>query len=316
MAPPADPSLDKLLARLALTAASEPDHFEGPPSSEDGVDATFGGHFLGQAVVAANATVEQPPADEHQGRYLHSLHAYFLRGGRPGESFDIEVDRVRDGRSFCTRRVRTCQDPGKLQFELLASYAAGAPESDTPELAPRPAIDLDDLPRPEDLPSYGELMRSLDPLPLPEEWAFRDYGLDIRTIAAPWAPDGPTEHHGLRFWVRAKPGLVPSTNAGTANLHAALLAYQSDESLADCVAVPWGKTWGSPDVVFVSLDHAMWIHRPVDLDQWLLFDQEPIVVARERGLATASVWTADGQLVASVRQEALLRLGELRLGDG
>ncbi len=296
----ADPALTALLRQLELTPQEQPDTFVGPGSTDDGVDATFGGHFLGQAVAAANATV----ADD---RLLHSIHGMFLRAGRPQEPFAITVDRVRDGRSFSTRRVHIEQDPAKPQFELLASYTASGDDS-SPSTPARVPFDISALPAPEDLPTYDVLMRSLDPLPLPEPWAMRDYGLDVRTIAAPWAPDGPTEAHGLRFWVRAKPGLTPMVDAPSANLHAVLLAYQSDESLADCVAVPWGKTWGSDGVVFVSLDHAMWLHKPIDLNQWLLFDQEPIVVARERGLATGSVWTAQGDLVASVRQEALFRL--------
>ena len=88
------------------------------------------------------------------------------------------------------------------------------------------------------------------------------------------------------------------------------LAYQSDESVADNIAVPWGATWGSPGVVFVSLDHAMWFHRPIDLNHWHLIEQRPVTVGHGRGLAIASVWTVEGQLVASFTQEALLRLGE------
>ncbi|MEL6981972.1 MAG: hotdog domain-containing protein, partial [Actinomycetota bacterium] len=125
----------------------------------------------------------------------------------------------------------------------------------------------------------------------------------VRTINAPWAPDGVSEHDGIRLWVRAA-GPLPADH----HLQAAILAYQSDESLADCVAIPWGGTWGSPGVLFVSLDHAMWFHRPFDLNDWLLIDQRPVTVGGARGLATASVWSGDGTLVASTTQEALFRL--------
>lgn len=290
-------ALDRLIEVLSPTPTGT-DRFEGIGSVDDGVDATFGGHFLGQAVAAALATVEPE-------RRLHSLHATFLRGGRPGEPFTIEVERVRDGRSFCTRRVRTSQDEGRTQFELMASCTV--PE-EGPELAaarPDDLADLDALPQPESLPTYGELMRSLDPLPLPEEWALRDYGLDVRTLNAPWVPAGVSPEGGIRLWIRAD-GTVPDDD----HLHTALLAYQSDESLADCIAAPWGATWGSPGVVFVSLDHAMWFHRPVDLNDWLLLDQRPVTVGNGRGLATASVYDRAGRLVATATQEALFRLGD------
>lgn len=296
-------ALDRLIEVLTPTPTG-PDRFEGVGSTADGVDATFGGHFLGQAVAAALATVEPE-------RRLHSLHATFLRGGRPGEPFTIEVERVRDGRSFCARRVRTHQDEGKTQFELMASCTM--PE-DGPELAasrPDDLVDLGAIAQPESLPTYGELMRSLDPLPLPEDWAMRDYGLDVRTVNAPWAPAGVSPHGGIRLWIRAA-GTVPDDH----RLHTALLVYQSDESLADCIAAPWGATWGSPGVVFVSLDHSVWFHRPVDLNDWLLLDQRPVTVAHGRGLATASVWDRAGNLVATITQEALFRLGDDFDGPG
>ncbi|MGF1599499.1 MAG: acyl-CoA thioesterase [Acidimicrobiales bacterium] len=285
-------ALDDLVAVLTLEPLGD-DRFRGRGSDHDGVDATFGGHFLGQATAAACATVDDD-------RRLHSLHAYFLRAGAPGSPFELDVERVRDGRSFCTRRVTVHQDPAKPQFELLASFAV---DEDGPRSDPPPPADFASLPDPGSLPSYRELMASLDPLPLPAEWALRDYGLDIRTVDAPWAPAGPSTDGGIRLWVRAD-GALPADH----HLQTAVLAYQSDESLADNVAVPWGKTWGSPGVVFVSLDHALWIHRPFDLNDWLFVDQRPVVVGHGRGLATASVWNRNGEQVATFTQEALFRL--------
>jgi len=287
-------ALDRLIEIVTLDDLGH-DRFRGAGSNHDGVDATFGGHFLAQAVAAAQATV-------HPEQRIHSLHGYFLRAGRPGLPYDITVERRRDGRTFSTRRVTTAQDPDRYQFEMLASFAH--PEQG-PVSSPEPPPGFADLPTPESLPSHPELMASLDPLPLPEEWALRDYGLDLRTIAAPWAPDGPSSEGGIQLWAKAAAQLP-----GDESLHAALLAYQSDESLADNIAIPWGATWGSPDVVFVSLDHAMWFHRPVDLNQWHFIDQRPVTVGQGRGLATAAVWTSEGELVATFTQEALLRLGE------
>jgi acyl-CoA thioesterase II len=297
--------LRRLIDVVTLTPSHEPDTFSGLPSEADGVDATFGGHFLGQAVAAAYATVE-----DH--RRLHSIHAYFLRGGRPGQPFELEVDRVRDGRSFCTRRVRTYQDGAGLQFELTASFTT--PEAG-PEMDAAPPPYFSRLPAPETLPRYGDLMRSLDPLPLPAEWALRDYGLDIRTVTAPWAPGGlpadPSDGGGIRLWVKAD-GVLPDDAA----VQHAILAYQSDESLADNIAAPWGATWASPGVVFVSLDHALWIHRPLDLNEWLFVDQRPVTVGHGRGLATATVWDTSGRLVCSFTQEALLRLDDSYVTPG
>ncbi len=288
------PGLTRLVDLLTLEEV-EPDRFRGAGSVDDGVEATFGGHFLGQAVAAAQATVDDD-------RRIHSLHAYFLRGGEPEVPFELEVDRVRDGRSFCTRRVRTTQGGGKLQFELLASFSV---VEEGVVLDPEPPAGFADLPDPESLPTYRELMSRQDPLPLPESWALRDVGIDIRTMNAPWAPDGVFGHGGIRLWIRAEDALP-----GDPRLHASMLAYQSDESLSDCVAAPFGVTWGSPGVVFVSLDHALWYHRPFRMDEWLFVDQQAVTVGQARGRAEGTVWNTSGEMVASFTQEALLRLSD------
>ncbi|MDH5291762.1 MAG: thioesterase family protein, partial [Acidimicrobiia bacterium] len=183
------------LIATVLVEPAGPDRYVGRGSRNDGVDATFGGHFLGQAVSAAQATVEPE-------RRLHSLHAYFLRGGRPGQPYIHQVERVRDGRSFCTRRVRTSQgDDGPTQFELTASFAV---EEGGPSLAADPPPDFARLPRPDSLPTHAELMAGLDPLPLPADWALRDYGLDLRTVEAPWRPAVGVRAatRGIRLWLR------------------------------------------------------------------------------------------------------------------
>lgn len=287
-------ALQDLIDIVTVEAVGE-DRFRGVGSHNDGVDATFGGHFLGQATMAAAATVEPD-------RHLHSLHGYFLRAGQPGTPFDLAVERVRDGRSFCTRRVTVNQNGGKSQFELLASFATS--EDGPMAQTPRPT-DFPDLPAPETLPTHHELMSSHATLPLPESWALRDYGLDLRTINAPWAPAGPSADGGIRLWAKTTGPLVRDPQ-----LQTAIMAYQSDESLADNIAIPWGATWGIPGVIFVSLDHAMWFHRPFDLNEWHFIEQQPITVGRSRGLATGRVWTADGELVVSFTQEALLRLSD------
>jgi len=283
-------ALDDLIELLDLEETGK-GHFRGRGSHGDGAEGTYGGHFLGQAAAAALRSVGED-------RALHSLHGYFLRGGRPGTPIDYTVERVRDGRSFSTRRVQAGQD-GRLAFELTASFCA---EDGGRELRADPPRDFHGLPRPESLPRYHELMASHDPVPLPGDWALREHGMDVRVVNAPWSPRGPSESQGIRMWIRAN-GRAPADP----KLHAAMLAYQSDESISDNVLVPFGVTWGDPNVFFVSLDHALWYHRPIDLNRWHFVEQWPVVATRGRGLSTGQVWDENGVLVATFTQEALMR---------
>ena len=283
-------ALTDLIATLTLEPRGD-DCFVGKGSTGDGADGTFGGHFLGQAASAAMASV---PDD----RNLHSIHAYFIRGGQPQTPIDYRVDRVRDGGSFSTRRVSAYQG-GPVIFEMMASFSKPGDGRAMPGTAPP---DFEQLPDPESLAPYHELMATQDPLPLPAEWALREHGVDVRVVNAPWAPLGASADSGIRMWIRAA-GEMPDD----ARLHTAMLAYQSDESISDNTLVPFGLTWGSPDILFVSLDHAMWFHRPFRLDDWLFVEQRPVTTAHTRGLSTATVWNRDAQMVASFTQEALLR---------
>jgi acyl-CoA thioesterase-2 len=269
------------------------DQFRGKGSGGDGADGTYGGHFLGQATAAALATVSED-------RAVHSIHAYFLRGGTPGLPIDYHVERVRDGRSFSVRRVTASQD-GKKAFELYASFSLAAEGAIIDAVTP---ADFDSLPEPESLSLYRDLMLSHDQVPLPESWALREHGIDLRVVNAPWSPNGPSSAGGIRMWIRAN-GVAPAQP----NLHAAMLAYESDESVSDNLLIPFGKTWGSPGVFFVSLDHAMWFHRPINLNEWHFVEQWPVTAANSRGVATGQVWSRDRKLVASFTQEALMYIG-------
>ncbi len=283
--------LDELIEILRPEQIAE-DCFRGRGSSGDGADGTYGGHFLGQATAAALMTVARE-------KTAHSLHAYFLRRGEPGQAITYQVERVRDGLSFSSRRVCAFQNDRKL-FELHASFTRQSSSSLTHHA--RTPDDFASLPAPTSLPRYSELMASHDPVPLPEEWALREHGIDVRVVNAPWAPRGPSAAGGIRMWIRAN-GQLPDDP----QLHNAALAYQSDESLADTLLVPFDITWGDADVFCVSLDHAMWFHDVVDLNNWHFVEQHAVTVTNERGVGTASVWSADGRLVASFTQEVLLR---------
>jgi acyl-CoA thioesterase-2 len=266
--------------------------FRGKGSEKDGAVTSFGGHFLGQATRAALETVDGD-------RNIHSLHGYFLRGGTPGESIDYHVEKIRDGRSFTTRRVIAMQFD-RTVFELTASLCVA---EEGPSIDPDRPKDFGELPAPESLPRYSELMASNEVVPFPAEWALREHGVDVRTVNAPWSPRGPSEDGGIRLWIRAD-GNMPDDP----KLHSAMLAYQSDESISDNVMVPFGVTWGTPEIMSASLDHAMWFHRRFRMDEWLFVEQRPCTAANARGLATARVWTAEGVHVATYTQEMLLRI--------
>ena len=283
--------IDKLKAILTPQQVTT-DHFRGLGSSNDGAEATYGGHFLGQATATALRTV---PTDNH----IHSLHAYFIRGGEPGKAIDYFVERVRDGRSFCTRKVCAKQND-KTLFELSASFCKLESGVEIAAEAPR---DFQHLPAPESLTPYRELLLSHRPLPLPEDWVTRDVGIDIRVVNAPWSSLGLGDPQSIRSWIRAE-----SEVEEDAHLHAAMLAYQTDESLADILLIPFDKTWCSEGTFCVSLDHALWFHEPVNMNNWHFIDQKVLVAKNGRGVGNGYVWSQDGRLIASFTQEVLLRI--------
>jgi acyl-CoA thioesterase-2 len=267
--------------------------YVGRPDPGLGWDAVYGGHLLGQATAVAHQAL--PDA-----RAVHSLHGYFLKAGRAGQPIEYEVTPVRDGRSFSTRRVTACQD-GQAIFEMLASFTGGEPG---PAIAADPPADFGRLPAPDLLPRYPDLMARNDPLPFHERWAFADRGVDQRVVDAPWAPRGVSPAGGIRAWICADGAIEPDEPW----LHAAILAYQSDDSISDNLLIPFDVTWSTPGTMVVSLDHSLWFHRTPRMDEWLFVEQWPVHAGGGRGLATGRVWSSDGQLVASFSQEALLRV--------
>ena len=286
-------ALENLIEILNLERIGD-DRWRGIGSTDDGADGSYGGHLLGQATAAVLASVDD-------GRRVHSIHGYFLRAGIPRTPFEYAVTRLRDGRSFSSRRVTAAQN-GRIAFELMASLAV--PE-EGPTIEPPPPADFAALPNPESLPRYQEIMAATDPMPLPAEWALREHGIDLRPVNAPWTERGPSADNGIRHWIRVN-GTAPDEPA----LHTAMLAYQSDESLADCLLIPFNVSWGTPGVTFVSLDHAMWFHRPMNMNDWHFVEQWPGTASHARGLAHGRVWDQNGKLVASFSQEALIRFRE------
>ena len=261
---------DRILELLDLGRRG-PDDFVAPTPS-DGPGRLFGGQVASQSLRAATLTVEP-------GRPPHSLHAYFIRPGRPGIPLRLSVDRTRDGRSFTTRRVTASQD-GEPIFTLAASFHGPEEGEDW------------QLPGPTDVPGPGD--DRLPPSPFARFASMSPF--DVRPVRAP-AGEVPVLHP---FWVRTKRTL-PDDPA----LHACVLAFISDMGVVSSARAP-----GSPpptQLAGASLDHAMWFHRPARADDWLLFDVEPVTNAGARGLARGSLHTVTGVLVASIAQEALLR---------
>jgi acyl-CoA thioesterase II len=262
--------------------------FRGRSPAGERRQRVFGGQVAGQALVAAGRTV---PAD----RPVHSLHAYFIRPGDPQIPIVYLVERVRDGRSFTTRRVSAVQH-GETIFTLSASFHRHEPGIEHADPMP-------DVPPPEQVVPTAERMEKLFGPAVHEYYSGNP--IDIRHI-------GP-----LTFEAQHDPALRATTNLVWLRadgelpddplLHVCLMTYASDLTLLDSVLLAHGLTWTDGSTKGASLDHAMWFHRPFRADRWLLYAQDSPAAAGALGLARGEVFTRDGQLVVSVVQEGLIR---------
>ncbi|MFN8021852.1 MAG: acyl-CoA thioesterase II [Acidimicrobiales bacterium] len=279
-------ALDDLVTLLDLEVI-EVNLFRGR-SPDENRQRVFGGQVAGQALVAATRTVEPD-------RFVHSLHAYFLRPGDPTAPILYDVDRIRDGKSFTTRRVVAIQH-GRAIFNLQASFHVH-------EDGPDHQISMPEgLPDPESLPDFKTRMA-----PYKErmgEWYDRPRPIDIRYIDGdPFSRQG-NPAQGQRVWMRAA-GRLPDDPT----LHACVVTYASDMTLLDTTVLPFGLSWESPGMQMASLDHAMWFHRDFRADEWLLYDQSAISSGAGRGLAGGAIFQQDGTLAVTVVQEGLARVG-------
>lgn len=250
----------------------------------------FGGQSIAQALLAASATVS--------GKEPQSLHAYFAEGGTPGEPVDLAVERVRDGRSFSTRRVTVTQGERPL-LVAIASFHANPPG---PELAePAPSV-----PPPDQVPRLQDWAADAPPERRAHGriWIDRPPPLDMRMGEAPSFLTGASSDEPRSHWMR-----LPRDVGDDPLLHTALLAYASDYLLLDMVFRSYPG--GTPATGFAgfSLDHAIWFHRPVRFDQWHLHTQQTMAISGDRGLVRGMIHDSDGRLVASVMQEVLVRPG-------
>jgi acyl-CoA thioesterase-2 len=280
-------ALDAVVDLLDLEQI-EDNIFRGASPPGERRQRVFGGQVAGQALVAAGRTV----AGE---RAVHSLHAYFIRPGDPSVPLIYLVERVRDGRSFTTRRVSVVQH-GETIFTLSASFhrrepgvshATPMPEAPPPESVTPTAERLEKL--------FGPSVHNF----------FHNNPIDIRHV-------GPLTFEAVHdpklrsttnlVWLRADGGLPDDPL-----LHVCLMTYASDITLLDSVLLAHGLSWGDGRTTGASLDHAMWFHRPFRADRWLLYAQESPFAGGARGLARGQVFTEGGELVVSVVQEGLIR---------
>ena len=284
-------ALDRLIELLDLEEL-EVNIFRGQSPEEDR-QRVFGGQVAGQALLSAGRTVERG--------FVHSLHAYFLRPGDPSIPILYDVDRIRDGRSFTTRRVVAIQH-GKAIFNMSVSFHIEEPGLEH-------QVAMPDCPEPESLPRFEERMRPVLESPQAESWLQgwldRERPIDMRYV-------DPVDFLAPRkkapvdlIWLRAD-GKLPDDLL----LHQCVLAYASDMTLIDTALLPHAVSWTDGKLMSASLDHAMWFHRPFRCDEWLLYAQESPAAAGARGFTTGRIYTRDGTIVASVAQEGLMRLTE------
>lgn len=280
--------LQELVELLALERIEE-NLFRGQ-SQDLGWGLVYGGQVLGQALSAAVQTV---PGE----RAAHSLHAYFLRPGDVSRPIVYDVDRIRDGRSFTTRRVVAIQN-GRAIFHLSASFQVDEPGFDHQDPMP-------DAPSPASLRTDRErAVEWAKRLPEPmRERATSPRPFEMRTVDPDDDPFAPEPRPARKqFWLRAS-GELPDDPA----LHRYLLAYASDFSFLTTSLRPHGASWLDPSMQVASLDHAMWFHRPFRVDEWLLHDVDSPSASSARGLVRGRVFASDGTLVASTVQEGLIR---------
>lgn len=262
-------------------------HFEG--ESEDlGFQNVFGGQVCGQALMAAYRTVEE--------RTVHSLHGYFLRAGDHSQPIRYEVQNLRDGGSFSVRRVIAKQN-GKEIFTLSASFQK-------PESGFSHQFDMPDATDPEVLLSELEMRRRFKHL-IPEnvrEKFTRDRPIEIRPVNPINYANPDIRSPYKQNWFRAV-DTMPDDLA----LHQTVLTYASDFGFLGTSLLPHGHSFAQKGMQVASLDHAIWFHRPFRVDEWLLYDMDSPSASQGRGLNRGNIFNQQGQLVASVCQEALIR---------
>lgn len=276
---------DRLLGVLDLDRVDE-DLFVGRSIPQLN-GRVYGGQVLAQGLLAAGLTVPG-------GRTPHSLHGYFLRAGSVTEPIEFSVERLRDGGSFSARRTHALQG-GVPILSMIASFQET-------QQGVEHATTMPEVPSPPEVPSAVALLGGIDH-PVARAWS-EQAAFDIRHVEGSlYLGPGPERTDRQRVWMRAR-GAV----AGGQLLHRALAAYACDQIMLEPVLRRTGSGWMTEGLSVASLDHAMWWHRDVRVDEWLLYDLSSPSAQGGRGLGAGTVFAEDGTLVASIAQEGMIRL--------
>jgi len=281
-------SLEDLITLLDLEEI-ENNHFRGV-SPKEGWQRVYGGQVLGQALVAASRTVDSD-------RHAHSLHGYFLRPGDTTIPILYTVDRIRDGKSFTTRRVVAVQR-GKAIFSMSISFQGD-------EAGFSHQVEMPDAPPPEDLKSEAELLADyIDEIPKEYRDSFsRARPIEMRPVEQDHNPFKPQKRPPQQMcWMKSWEKLPNDRR-----LHQCVLTYMSDWTLLDTATFPHAVSFAQDNVQVASLDHAMWFHREFQADEWLLYVQDAPSASGARGFNRGLIFNRSGELVASVAQEGLIR---------
>jgi acyl-CoA thioesterase-2 len=282
----ADEAVNSGMAVLDLRRLGETE-FEGDSLPMPG-GRVYGGQVLAQGLLAAGHTVD----DE---RYLHSMHGYFLRPGDAAKPITFEVENLRDGRSFSARRTHAFQG-GKPILSMISSFQL-------PQDGPEHSVSMPEVPGPESVKSGIDYLAPFAGTPQADYWLERT-PFDLRHVEGSLlfkADPRPKQYQTT--WMRLRKPID-----GTDLMHRALLAFGCDQVMLEPLLRRHGASWQTPDLSFASLDHAMWWHRPVRADEWLLFVQDAPTAQGGRGLGGTWVFSEDGRLVASASQEGMFRL--------
>ncbi len=254
------------------------------------VRRVYGGQVIAQALLAGSATLED------DSRLPHSLHAYFLRGGDPSQPFSLEVERLRDGRSFSQRRI-TCRQNAREILAMVCSFQGAEQGIEFQDDAP-------EVPTPDELPSVFEIFRTMDHPA--GKFLGKTTAFDVRHVQKDlYTQADPVQSPRQQLWMRPRHAIPASTPQA---LHRALLAYVIDQVMFEPAMRMTGLCWLTPGMSAASLDHAMWFHRDLDINEWLLFDGTCSDVNSGRVLSTTRVFDSSGSLVAEATQQGMMRV--------
>lgn len=282
--------LNRLISQLALEQISDM-RYIGRSTDIFRSGRVFGGQVLGQALMAANYTT---PED----RFAHSMHAYFVRPADANKPIEYVVENIRDGGSFSVRRV-TASQQDKFIFTLSCSYQ-GVEEGFEHQ------ISMPEAPGPEDCPLEQDVQLELVKKLGTNEWderLKRERPLEIRMVYPERQLELGNHEPKTMYWIRAN-GVMPDDQ----RLHQGMLAYVSDFYLMTTAVLPHGRWYFDPEMQMASLDHAQWFHRPIDMNEWLLYVSESTAAQGGRGLVHGAFFNQAGQLISSAAQEGLMRL--------